>query len=55
MLGYCENLVTLELDRVKPPTLIITEKLIKNTMKKLAILKVNGVYVRLGSDWEGYR
>jgi hypothetical protein len=32
----------------------LIERKLASGMKRLAILKVNGVYARLGTDWEGY-
>jgi hypothetical protein len=53
---HCPNLQYLEIwleykDEIEREGLVGE---LKNGLKKLAKLKVNGKYIRLGTDWEGY-
>jgi hypothetical protein len=51
---HCPNLQYLELEVVNEEVKKGLVGSIKNGLKKLAKLKVNGESMRLGTDWEGY-
>jgi hypothetical protein len=51
---HCQNLQYLKLGfKNEDETEALVEEL-KNGLKKLSILMVNGKSIRLGTDWEGY-
>jgi hypothetical protein len=51
---YCSNMQCLEIGEIDVDVEEESVDAIKNGLVKLAKLKVNGVSIRLGTDWKGY-
>jgi hypothetical protein len=55
IIEHCPNLHWLDLNELDALTKAMGVFLIKGGLKKLSKLKLNGITVFLGTDWEGYR
>jgi hypothetical protein len=54
ILSHCNNLTSLQLYGLMDDEPGTSIRVLKEGLKKLAILEVEGVRVRLGTDWNWY-